>query len=347
MLNLSLEAFGQSIPTNKEAEIWHGFACEYFPKFDITTNNRIAGFMAQGGHESQDFRAIIENLNYSASGLRNTFGRYFKSDAMAREYERQPSKIANYVYADANRINKLGNVQDGDGWRFRGSGIMMLTGRWMYKPFSEYVAMTMEDTAAYVRTKRGAFESACWVWKNKNGNAYCDKKDITGMSRAINGGNIGLDDRKVRWNRNLRFDYILQETIFCPPFIQKGARGYEVAVIQRTLKSVDETIVDDGHFGTKTEKAVREWQRKEGHPVTGKLTSDEVMLLWPYLQRGSRGKDVETAQSQLKKLGFKIDVDARFGPAMYEVVREWQTKQEFEVTGVLTPDQLKTLCQGV
>lgn len=334
MMNLSAKDFGRSIPTNREPEVWHGFACEYFPKYEINTDTRIAGFMAQGSHESNDFVSLIENLNYSAAGLRKVFPRYFRTYAIALQYARDPVRIANRVYDDALRINKLGNIQEGDGWRFRGSGIMMLTGRDMYTRFADEIGTTPEDAAAYVRTKRGAFESACWVWKIKRGNWFSDQRDIRGMSRAINGGDIGMADRVDRWNRYTKLKY-LEENLTVPevPMLQRGAKGYVVAVIQRSLG-----IVDDGAYGPGTEREVRNWQAKLNYPLTGKLTPEEVTQLFPILRRGSRGKDVAAVQR-----GLSISDDGGFGQQTEGAVKSWQEGKGFEVTGILTPEQVQLL----
>src|SRR5210317_941376 len=129
---ITLDQFKAMIPRNREPEEWYENVVDMFEKYDITTPLRIAGFMAQCGHESADFTRLEENLNYSEKALNSVFGRYFgpgKRDA--KEYARNPEKIANYVYQDEFRSKRgaMGNVEDGDGWRFRGRGIKQLTGR--------------------------------------------------------------------------------------------------------------------------------------------------------------------------------------------------------------------------
>ena len=111
--------FAKMIPTNRESDAWHDISVDLFQKYDITNNNRIAGFMAQCAHESRDFTDLEENLNYSAERLMKVFGkRYFKTLSFAKQYERNPEKLANYVYMDVNRTKRgaLGNVKPGDGW---------------------------------------------------------------------------------------------------------------------------------------------------------------------------------------------------------------------------------------
>lgn len=199
---LTLSQLQSLIPSNKSHAEWLPICNELLPRYNINTTNRIAGFFAQTSFESGDFNTLEENLNYSWQGLRKTFPRYFPSDAMAQQYHRQPEKIANRVYDDALRTNKLGNTNPGDGWLFRGRGILQITGRWNYTEFGKSIGMTAEAAAEYCGTKRGAFESACWYWKRNNLNAYADKDDIKGMSIAVNGGTHGLSERVARYNRN-------------------------------------------------------------------------------------------------------------------------------------------------
>ena len=167
-------------------------------KYDINTNNRIAGFLAQCGHESADFTVLKENLNYGAAGLRGTFGKYFADDATAKAYERQPEKIANRVYA-----NRMGNGSEasGDGYKYRGRGAIQLTGHDNYQAFATAIGQSLDDTIAYLETLEGAIESAAWFWKTHGLNATCDADDIVAMTKKINGGTIGLDDRKAHYEK--------------------------------------------------------------------------------------------------------------------------------------------------
>lgn len=188
---------------NKQAVDWHYAMLEVLPHYDIVTVERVAGFFSQCGHESNNFTVLEENLNYSWQALRRVFGRYFKTDEHAREYHRQPEKIANYVYMDEYRSRRgaLGNVHPGDGWKFRGRGIIQITGRENYAAFGETIGMTAEEALDYIVTKEGAIESACWYWKINNINPHADDRNVTAMTRAVNGGTNGLDDRKNRWKK--------------------------------------------------------------------------------------------------------------------------------------------------
>ena len=161
--------------------------------------NRAAHFFAQTAHESGNFKAFSENLNYGAKGLRGIFGKYFPTDAMARAYERQPQKIANRVYA-----NRMGNGDEasGDGFAFRGRGALQLTGKFNYSEFAKYVnrpdVMTNPDLVA----TELAFESALWFFDKNKLWSICDQgindAAILALTKRINGGTHGLDDRKLK-----------------------------------------------------------------------------------------------------------------------------------------------------
>ena len=169
---------------------------ESFDKYEINTVNRAAGFLAQCGHESAGFTVLKENLNYSAEGLNKTFKKYFPTIADATPYARNPEKIANKVYA-----NRMGNGPEssGDGYKFRGRGAIQLTGHDNYTKFAESVGLDVDSAVADLETLDGAIESACWFWKTNGLNAICDADDIVKMTKRINGGDIGLDDRKKHY----------------------------------------------------------------------------------------------------------------------------------------------------
>ena len=194
------------IPTNKNITAWHKAMHDIFPKYSINSIERVAGFIAQCAHESGDFRALEENLNYRVETLLKVFPRYFgPGKANPIDFAKNPEKLANYVYMDANRTKNgaLGNVQPGDGWKFRGRGLKQLTGRSNYTAFGKTVDMSAEQAAVYVATEKGAIESACWFWSTRNLNNSADRRDIVGMTKTINGGDIGLADRKARWEKAL------------------------------------------------------------------------------------------------------------------------------------------------
>jgi len=161
--------------------------------------NRAAHFFAQCAHESGGFKAFSENLNYSAQGLRNIFGKYFPTAELANAYARQPAKIANRVYA--NRMSN-GPESSGDGFAFKGRGALQLTGRANYQAFADYInrpdVMTNPDLVA----TELAFESALWFFDKNKLWSICDQgitdAAILQLTKRINGGTHGLEDRKVK-----------------------------------------------------------------------------------------------------------------------------------------------------
>ena len=161
---------------------------------------RAAHFFAQTSHETGGFKAFSENLNYSAQGLQGIFGKYFPG-TLEESYARQPEKIANRVYA--NRM-KNGDENSGDGFRFRGRGLIQLTGRDNYTRFAEALDMSIEDTVRYLETPNGAVASAGWFWDNNKLNQFCDKDDFITLTKRINGGTIGLEDRKHHYHLALQ-----------------------------------------------------------------------------------------------------------------------------------------------
>jgi putative chitinase len=162
---------------------------------------RMAAFLAQIAHESGGFNFVQEGLNYSAQGLMKTWPRRFPTLASARPYARNPEKIANKVYA-----NRMGNGPEssGDGFKFRGRGLIQLTGRDNYTRFARSIGRTLDQTVAYLETPEGAVASAAWFWDINKLNVYADKDDFVGLTRRINGGTIGLADRKHHYDIALK-----------------------------------------------------------------------------------------------------------------------------------------------
>ena len=268
------EHLGEIISDNPDN--WYDALCELLPKYGITTERRVAHFLSQCAHESGGFKKLEENLNYSEKALNAVFGRYFgpgKRDAA--EYARNPEKIANYVYMDEFRKYKMGNVEEGDGWRFRGRGLKQLTGRHNYTKFGESVNMTAEEAAEYVATPAGAIESACWFWDTNNLNSIADTDDVVKMTKKINGGNIGLEDRQKRYTHALQVlgmdaddlgtdDDSVEDIIDDIGVLRKGSRGEGVKIMQEALG-----IGADGVFGPGTERALKEWQAANGLTADG------------------------------------------------------------------------------
>jgi len=165
-------------------------------KFKIDTPLRLAHFLAQCAHESGDFKATIESLNYSAKGLLATFPKYFTAETAAL-YERKPEKIANIVYA-----NRMGNNNISDGWKYKGRGFIQLTGKSGYAAFDKIVPEDILANPDLVASKYPLL-SAAWFWDSKNLNTLADngKSDavVTQITKKVNGGTIGLEDRIAKF----------------------------------------------------------------------------------------------------------------------------------------------------
>ena len=173
---------------------------EVMEKFQINTPLRLCHFLAQCGHESNNFKAVNENLNYGAKGLRGVFPKYFPTDALAAEYERKPEKIANKIYG-----GRMGNGPEatGEGYKFRGRGYIQLTGKDNYSAFDKVVAENILETPDLVATKYPLL-SAAWYWNSRALNALADKgattAEVTAITKKVNGGTIGLEDRIKHFN---------------------------------------------------------------------------------------------------------------------------------------------------
>ena len=242
---------------------------ELFPKYSVDTPERIAGFLAQCGHESGGFRFVEENLNYSAKALNSVFGKYFKNgERDAKEYARKPEKIANVVYG-----NRMGNGDEdsGDGWQFKGRGYIQLTGRNNYTSFAESVDMDLDECIDYLKTPKGALESALWFWDTNKLNKYCDKHDVKGMTKRVNGGYNGLEDREEKWEKVLQLlggasaepveEKPVQNT---DVVLRMGSTGSDVVAMQEALG-----LVGDGKFGPNTKRVVKQFQMNNGLTADG------------------------------------------------------------------------------
>ena len=169
---------------------------ECFNQYQINTALRVAHFMAQVCHESGNFKFTSENLNYSAKALRGVFGKYFPTDEMAEEYAREPEKIASRVYAD--RMGN-GDEQSGEGWTYRGRGLIQLTGKDNYQNYSNSCGVDVvaePDKVADDPTL--CVGAAAWYWDSRKLNQYADEDDVKTVTKRINGGYHGLDDREEK-----------------------------------------------------------------------------------------------------------------------------------------------------
>ena len=269
-MKITPEQLGAMIPSNNEVEAWCEELNKALPKYGINTPKRIASFISQCAHESRDFTALEENLNYSQGALERVFSRYFgEGKRNAADYARNPEKIANYVYMDKYRSKRgaLGNTQEGDGWRFRGRGLKQLTGRNNYSRFASNYDMSAEDASMWLETKEGALASALWFWSTNGLNEIADTGSVKAVTKRINGGDIGLADRQRRYATAVQ---ALTGNI--PPrapvtqTLRVGSHGDGVKQMQRKLG-----IAADGVFGAGTANAVKAWQSANG------LSPDGIM----------------------------------------------------------------------
>lgn len=200
VVELALDQLKQIIPKNQYVSYWYTALQQLLPQYEINTSDRIAAFLAQCAHESGGFVFIKENLNYRWQSLRKVFPKYFPTDALAQQYEKKPEKIANRVYA-----NRMGNgpEESGDGYKFCGRGLIQVTGRENYSWFAASLQISPEEASEYMETFEGAAQSACWFWESNNLNQWADKRDILTLTKRINGGTIGLEDRKKHYEHCL------------------------------------------------------------------------------------------------------------------------------------------------
>jgi putative chitinase len=190
--NFTLAKFKECVGNPPHAEHWYEALCQILPDYDINTVPRVAAFLAQTAHESGGYRAIRENLNYRAESLVKVWPRYFPDMATAKAYERQPEKIANRAYA-----NRMGNGPEssGDGWRYAGKGLIQLTGKDNYTRYAQSLEIGLEEASEHLTTFEGCTQSAAWFWESNNLNQWADSGDILTLTKRINGGTIGLEDR--------------------------------------------------------------------------------------------------------------------------------------------------------
>lgn len=196
---ITSEQLKQLLPNTPKIDDWSVVLNDILPKYDINDERRIAHFLAQCMHESANFTSLKENLNYSGTGLVKTWPKRFTTPDLVNHYARQPEMIANFVYA-----NRLGNGDElsGDGWKYRGRGLIQLTGKSNYQAFADSVGMKIDEVPSYLETLQGATEAACWFWKTNNLNSYADVDDIRGLTKAVNGpAMLGLHERENNFNR--------------------------------------------------------------------------------------------------------------------------------------------------
>jgi putative chitinase len=191
-MELTESQLKQMVPGIPYVDHWQKALSILLPDYEINTPKRMAAFVAQCAHESGGFRFLKENLNYKSESLMKIFAKYFHTKDLADTYAKKPEKIANRIYAD-----RMGNGPEasGDGYRYCGRGLIQLTGKTNYSWFAASLEIGVEEASQYLETFEGAAQSACWFWETNNLNAVADAGDIKKMTKIINGGYIGLEDR--------------------------------------------------------------------------------------------------------------------------------------------------------
>lgn len=226
-----------------------------FDLFGVNTPLRVAHFLTQCCHETGGFRRLTEHMNYSAERLRQVWPNRF-SEATARSYAHQPERIANYVYA-----GRMGNGPEssGDGWRYRGRGLLMATGREMYR------RLGYEGEPDRLGSMPDALASALAIWRDVKGcNPLADADDLEAIRRRINGGTIGLEEcRRLLAKAKAIFTVAPDR-----PTLREGDRGEAVAELQRRLG-----VEADGVYGRITAGAVRDFQMRHGLVPDGVASS--------------------------------------------------------------------------
>jgi putative chitinase len=167
-------------------------------KYALDSNRRIAAFIGQCQHESGNFKLVKENLNYSAESLMKTWPSRFPDLDTANQYAHNQEKIANKVYA-----GRMGNTEDGDGFKYIGRGVIQITGKDNYKNCGEALGLDLLDNPDLISEPTGAVLSAGWFWNKHGLNILADAQDYTNMTKRINGGILGLDDRVMKINKVL------------------------------------------------------------------------------------------------------------------------------------------------
>lgn len=198
----TFQAFAGFMSDGRAPDGTGALIAQYADEGDLTTRLRLIHFFAQVSHES-GFRPIAENLNYSVDGLKQTFSEARISAAQRAALGRTPTRpadqkgIANAVYGGAWGAKNLGNTQPGDGWKYRGRGLIQLTGRANYAR----TGAAYEADPDQVVTPAGSVHCAIDYWRTRGLNAKADADDVAGVSKLINGGAVGLTERIALTNR--------------------------------------------------------------------------------------------------------------------------------------------------
>lgn len=266
------DRLAQCVKRNKNIQSLYEALEAVLPRYEINTAERVAHFLAQCGHESADFTLLRENLNYSAEQLHRVWPSRFPTVESAQPYNRNPEAIANKVYS-----SRMGNGDEhsGEGWRYRGRGAIQLTGKANYTAFAESINYSLDQAVDYLETLQGAVESAAWFWWKNNINHWADLNDVVKITKIINGGTLGLDERRAHTEHNLQVlggqntAAVLTEqadnsTANWPTLRQGSPHTEWVQRLQQCLG-----LTADGNFGPGTDAALRQWQAANGLTADG------------------------------------------------------------------------------
>jgi len=196
---------GEPIDINNHAgispDVWYFAFSEVLPQYNINTPHRIVAFLAQCAHESNGFNTLTENLHYSAQRLLQVFPRYF-DESNVNEYAGNPVAIGNRIYA--NRMGN-GSEESGDGYKYSGKGIVQLTGKENYTKCSQAIFQddSLVNDPTLILDPFNATHAACWFWESKGLNELADEQKMKEITRRINGGYIGLQERVNLYNELL------------------------------------------------------------------------------------------------------------------------------------------------
>jgi putative chitinase len=198
--NFTPTQLAQIIPNNPYVAEWYDAVSRILPDYEINTVPRVAAFLAQCAHESANFTALKENLNYTAASLSRVWPSRFPP-AIAEQYAHNQEMIANRAYCD-----RMGNgpEESGDGWRYAGKGLIQLTGKDNYTRFAESIQTPVEQLPDYLGTFEGAVQSACWFWETNGLNQFADAGDILTLTKRINGGTLGLEERTQHYQQAIQ-----------------------------------------------------------------------------------------------------------------------------------------------
>jgi len=198
---LTQDQLAQMIPGNQHVSYWYDALSACLPDYDINSVPRVAAFIAQCAHESANFTAIVENLNYRAESLMKTWPKHFPNMDIANQYAHKQQAIANKVYA-----GRMGNGDEasGDGYKYCGRGLIQITGKANYQIFADSISTPVETIPDFLTTFEGAVQGSAWFWESHDLNTLADNRDIQHMTKIINGGLLGIDDRMARYNNALQ-----------------------------------------------------------------------------------------------------------------------------------------------